>query len=339
MSSGSAVSASTTPTLGPSDAFAGKTASSRRWVEPGVAAAALAAELPLLLAGAAERLPVAQLVAAHIVIVAGLAAWTWLRARNGSDTGAALLTLVATAAAGVFGAFGALVAHLLGHNRGDAKLLDAWYERIALAAETDPVNKLCEEVAIGRSIDLSSPAPRSFDKVIAEGTLEERQTALGLIARQFHLEYVPALKAALLSHEPVVRVQAAAVAARVRGDLKRSVRETLAKIEMLSEPDEVLAAATRLAAAAQSGLLDETDRIRAEAGARQLSRRVGTDLRQHAARGHARDAIEAELIRSGRFDSLRVARRTAALGRGNHYRVRRLAPSRAGRSATDEVPS
>ena len=89
-----------------------------------------------------------------------------------------------------------------------------------IRSEWIPVTKHCDMVAIGRALDLAGRAPPSFSEAIDKGTLLQKQNALGLIARKFHPGYLSALKAALKSDEPVIRVQAAAVAAHVREDVK-----------------------------------------------------------------------------------------------------------------------
>lgn len=299
-------------------------------LEAGVAALALAGEGVLGYLFTAGRLGAVGLILLHLCIIAAL--WLHVRSRVSAnqETAPGLLTLAATAAVGPVGALGALAWHALHRPvaHTEIALLDEWYRRIGLASEADPVTRLCDEVAIGRTLDLSAPAPASFDSIIAGGSLADRQAALGLIARQFQPEYVPALASALRSAEPVVRVQAAAVAARVRGDLKRDVRATVANLDQIATRDAASAATLKLDAAARSGLLDESDRVRAESAIARLKSMSAELPARHpdvaAPVGRARDAVEADLIASRRFKDLRVSRRIGVIAGRGRYRVRPL---------------
>ncbi|MEQ1612273.1 MAG: hypothetical protein ABL904_05940 [Hyphomicrobiaceae bacterium] len=239
-----------------------------------------------------------------------------------------LLVTVSVAAAGPVGALAGVAAIMLARRRqDDHKLLDEWYQRIAMAVETDDVTRLCEQVMSGRTSDLTERAPPSFAAIMERGSLNDRQAALGIIARNFHPDYLPVLMMALKSPEPVIRVQAAAVATRVRGDL-RALVDRHALSDALSDVDGIgaLAAADQLDAAVASGLLDEGDRIRAGAIAQRL-RSIPTGnsvpMRLQPLPVLQRAAAETELLREGRFVELRVSRRIAALADAGRYRVRR----------------
>jgi len=313
-----------------------------RLVEAGVTAAALAGELLLLLAAERGLAPLLVLLAAHLLISGALLQVVVRRARAGGDTIPSLLSVLLTFVAGPIGALLALAAIVISRrSRPHPELLAAWYDRISLSQESDEVQKLCDRVAIGRTIDLLAPPPRSFAETVAQGTLAERQTALGLIARNFSPEYAPALRVALKSEEPVIRVQAAAVAARVREGLERRLAELMRQADGARlKPAEALARAAEISACVETGLLDDATAQRAAASAIGLRRSAlggdstgalelvalvtapGRPRRRAAARKHA-GAIESELIRSGDFARLRGFRRALAVATGKaSYRLR-----------------
>lgn len=316
--------------------------------------AALAGEIGLLLAAQKRSLPIAVLLVVHLIICAMLFSLAARRARAGENTIPALLAGLLTLVAGPAGAGMALVGLMLGgRTRPRPELLEEWYDRIALTQKPDPTQQLCDRVAIGRSLDLAGPAPHSFADVVSRGTIAERQAALGLIARHFSPEYAAALHAALKSEEPVIRVQAAAVAARVREGLERRLVDLFRQAETSGlTPAHALQLASEINGAASSGLLDESTAMRAERIAKGLQGGVLTgqnariiDLaallsarrRQGgpAAVRRMMKAIETELIRAGDYARLRALRRLArvAVKGGLHIRPRRPHASPAQREA------
>lgn len=298
-----------------------------------VAAAALLAESVLAILALRGALPVSAAIGFHLVVVAALAVGLSLPARPARDLSAPLLTLVATLAAGPAGALGAVFIHLLTPARREhPEMLAAWYERIALASDIDPVTRLCDEVSIGRSIDLSAQMPHSFTRVIEQGSLAERQAALGLIARRFHPDFVGALDAALKSPEPVVRVQAAAVAARVRGELKARVRAIIDD-GLPSDPIEALERASLLEAASRSSLLDENDRLRAGALARRLrsssaGRPLAVTTAGTGAASQSAALLADEQLRSHRYVEFRRLRRLRKIEAAGGYKITSFADRR-----------
>ena len=259
-----------------------------------------------------ELIPVAIL---HFGIVGVAARWLLKEQPPANDVTARALILLATAAAGPVGVLAGLLFTLAVPQSPTASpLLDDWYRRIALSSELDPVTELCDNVASGRTMNLASPAPQPFLSVMVSGAIAEQQMALGLIARRFHLDYLPALTRALRSPEPVIRVQAAAVVARIRDRLRAVVAARLAEFDVNARPDDAATALSELAKAAQSGLLDEADRLHIEALiAREAS--------------HGEDGLERVVGAAGLalgFKSFRVARRTGRIASRGAYRVRNI---------------
>lgn len=297
-----------------------------------IAVLLLLAELTMI--GGASMLRVSEgwLIPGHIVIMAGLLGWLGYRTEQGRDTRLLVVLALATLVAGPIGAALSLVFLPFAARRTkDSHLLDAWYARIAQAVTVDAATRLSDDVATGRTLAGDAPVPIAFARVMEQGTLEERQSALGLIARKFHPDYAPALAAALKSSEPVVRVQAAAVAARVRRDLQARVRTMLGEVAGLcADPAKALAAAADLDGAVRSRLLDEGDRVRALAAVARL-RKAGADGSRTSpgANGGRLErasalALEDELLGSGRFAEFRNARRRRRIGEHGRFIIRKL---------------
>lgn len=301
------------------------TAIDQRWwadVTP-VLALVVVGESVLALLHVWLALDMAATLLVHFSIVAAAALGLLKRQQPPQDLTPPALIVLATLVAGPIGAL--LGLHFIRAARPPEQaspLLGDWYQRIALSAEIDPVTALCDDVASGRTMDLAARPPRSFRAVMAGGAIADQQNALGLIARRFHPDYLPALVAALRSPEPVVRVQAAAVVARIRDQLTRRVRNRLSGIEAGGAASS--RALDELSKAAASGLLDDTDRRRADAilelaaarGAEPASQPAG-EAPVAAASRHAH-----RLLGERRFKEFRVARRLHRISRLGLYRTR-----------------
>ena len=193
--------------------------------------------------------------------VAVLFAVTW---RSGRDTTAPLLGLIAGAAIGPVGMLGAAILGFTASTpAAPSTLIAEWYERIALSTAVDPETRLCDDVGVGRTLDLGATTPEPFPTVMEGGPLAARQTVLGLIARQFHPRYLETLKIALKSPEPSIRVQAAAVATHIGPELRRRFEERTATIDQVGrDPIAALGLLGELEAFIASGLLDAAERQR-----------------------------------------------------------------------------
>lgn len=248
-----------------------------------------------------------------IILVAGTTA-VGIGARSGIDLSPSILVLFSTLVLGAAGALLAGIAVLADRRtRISATILDAWYDRISLAGDVDHVTRLATAVSMGRAVMTDTATTSDFERIVVEGTTAERQTALGLIARQFAPAYAPALKSALVSPEPVIRVQAAAVAVKVKADLS-SVLAVLAASSAPFEPLKAAEAAAELQAMVATGLLDDDDRSRALDAAAVFTRAAVGDLDIEAfksATPAARDVVESELLRQRRFADFRALRARA----------------------------
>ncbi len=287
------------------------------------AAAAVAGEAAVLLAAFSADVSLPAVLALHALTLAVVAAILYGGRSAGEDTAVPVMVFLAVAVAGPAGAVAALAAlpfeGALG--RGEETLED-WYRRLSSAGSPTPSAALLDRIASGRVQRPQAPLPQNYLDVIEKGTLDERQRALGLIARQFHPDYAPVLEAALRSPEPVVRVQASAVVARVREDLK-------ARVSKFAEGDSAsgLAAALKSVSELQSlqrcALLDTSVRGRCRDLAYGILERLLGESRNVAGAVSRADraglaAIEAYLIRQERFRDLRVARRVGKITSGSN---------------------
>ena len=285
----------------------------------------------------------AAFVIAHLGVVLALGMLLASR-RHAADQTMLAMAALATLSVGPLGALGALCVVLLAPVRsGTTPLLTAWYERIAHSVQTDPVSQLCDMVSIGRSVDLSGPQPASFCAVMSHGSLGERQALLGLIARNFDVEYLPALRLALTSPEPVIRVQAAAVATKVQLALARIVRawakrvapDDSARIDSTGiDAIDALGGIVELQACLGSGLIEANDRASAERSLARIRADVGKataapgfkyTLLAARANPHQLPAISAYdhlMVAERRFRELRNWRRLQRPGRLPQYRLR-----------------
>jgi hypothetical protein len=277
------------------------------------------------------KLPLALMY--HLAVIGALVVRVVQCQRTGRDVGALLLLVPAVAIAGAFGAAGGLVIGWLSKQRTeDQARLARWYTRIALSTETSPMSRLSDHILSGRALDPDLAPPDPFASLISTGTIAEKQSILGLIARKFHPEYLPALQAAMISTEPVIRVQAAAVAAKIRGDLgaltERLLRDAAAAT---ADPQAVARCVLDVQLCVQSGLMEDKDRDRSERMVEGLRARTLAQLERRQDRAvlpaDAAEAVallEGHLLAQKRFAAFRHGRRQRAFGRSAPWRWRAL---------------
>lgn len=262
----------------------------------------------------------------HAALVATATRVAWHYKTTLADITPYALVLMACLIAGPAGALLAVLALVrLARKPLHPELLTAWYDRIALAGDTDKATDLYNTVAMGRALETTTTPPQVFDEVMTKGSLADRQTALGLIARQFSPSYAPALRHALVSPEPVIRVQAAAVAVKVRAELKSTLKAALVRSQELGLTSlEAASLAVDLRAMTRSGLLEDDDRDRGDTAARQLVDRavdalIATGEQSGEMSLQALALIETEMLRRGNFEAFRQQRqRSARLSGGAH---------------------
>ncbi len=288
---------------------------------------AIAVESIVVLLAFSADVPFAWTIALHLAasLIIGLILFSGRDRRD--DTTVACLMMLVIFVAGPAGAVASLAAlAFVDHAGAGPEVLDAWYSRLAKASHADAATELTDRVNAGRVLRAGASAPVHFEDVIANGTLDQRQAALGLMARRFHTDFAPALQAALRSDDPVVRVQAAAVVARVRADLKLRIKSLLSMRERRTPPLRV-ALAAELVRLACCPLVDRTDAEKCQRAASEAMQilLVTKGQARRASFGATRETapvIERSLIASGRYGDFRVSRRIHAVVVGRQYRVR-----------------
>lgn len=297
------------------------------------AALAVAGEAIVVLLSFSRDVPPSVPLLMHAIVVAAVSyVLLWGRSTT-SDKTVSYVMLLVTAVAGPAGAVASLCAlPFVGHAGAGQKVLDEWYDRLSSAGGVLPETAMHDRINAGRVLDWQAPAPHDFLDIITNGSLSDKQQALGLMARTFHTDFAPALQAALRSPEPVVRVQAAAVVARVRADLKARIR-TLTAMDGKGKPLSIQSAA-ELMRFASCPLVDraDQDRCRIASGHALVKALVSEDdvvaAAAKATPGTA-PVVEAFLLERRRFKEFRVARRIHDLVTVKRFRVRRLQASEA----------
>ena len=317
-------------------------APSVRTTDPAGAGGALLVEGALVALYLTGRLPLPGAIAAHLVVTALLIARCVMRLRNGGDGAASGLLALVVFIAGPFGALGGL---LLGRfarpEQSDTERLEAWYDRISMSTELSASTRRTDRILTGRIANLKAGMPKSFAGVLEQGSIKDKQIVLGLIARRFHPDYLPALKLALVSNEPVIRVQAAAVAAKIRVSLAERTEAALTAANDPAMPAEMamrhLADAEHCVA---SGLLEGPDTVRATAvingiiaaAAARIDR--GSALREGGAPANLLERYEAHLLATRRYGDFRRLRRALMWRASKGLRFRPLTKRTARRGAT-----
>lgn len=303
-----------------------------------LAGLSLAEAAALAMRIAAGGHPVLDLAGIHLLTIIVLAGLVLLARRQRRDVTYPLIALIGGAAMGPLGVLGAAFLSLFDRRSPSPNpLIAQWYDRIAMSTTVAPEERLCEDVSVGRTLDLDARPPISYPDAMTSGSIAERQAILGHIARHFHPAYLPTLKIALASEEPLIRVQAAAVAAHVAPKVRDQLRRCTAEAEPLpADQHRALALLGDIEALMESGLLDETDRLNAQG----LARRLGDTVLASLGRGplalpYATDiALAAEidarlerlLLARRRFADLRAHRTAQRISRHHpRSRLRRLA--------------
>lgn len=181
-------------------------------------------DLAILTQWFAGTLGTVAAIAIHDLVTVGLCA---LASRHGKrwsvdPLGLALLLLL-------LGPLGGIAVFLADASAATFGQLAAWFPAISAppdreAAPLPLAQQVYGQIRQGRRPEVSAAAVRSYDTVFSSGTLAEQQAAIAAISRGYKPAMYGALQMALASKVPVVRVQAAAVFAKLRGDFGRRAK-------------------------------------------------------------------------------------------------------------------
>ena len=188
----------------------------------------------------------------HASLSAVLLLWAGLRRL--ADRRFSITFAISTTIMGPFGALGTLLSFgawmLSPHSRGDA---DDWYDLLFPEWEHTPEELVYQDVRMKkRSImqNLETDVAPLSD-VFENGTIDERVEVIAYLARNYKPSFNDALKKALNNDEPAIRVQAAAIAARVESEHRDEIdtleKKVAAKPDNLKVREELAAAYDRYA--------------------------------------------------------------------------------------------
>jgi polysaccharide biosynthesis protein PelE len=210
---------------------------------------------------------------------ATLAAAGWIRMHADADPGDAWrLLALSTAALGPVGVIGACALALLLHGfaRADARSRPSWSSLRGDDDDAQPFERAEAnvEATLGRHA-----AVVPFADVLAQGTPDQKQEMVSVIAANFQPSFARALRAAMNDTEPAVRMMAAAAAARIES---RFLDASMAlETQWADEPGNAhraLELARHYDAFAATDLLDESRADEARSRALEMYQLAARDL-------------------------------------------------------------
>lgn len=157
----------------------------------------------------------------HLVLAVAVGSAT---SRLLADQTHAVLLACGLAVMGPFGAAGALVVALADRSStaGHPELED-WYRRLSGEAERNASEILQADILEGRAYRPSRVGVDNFGRILAHGTVSERQAVLGLLVQHDEQGSLDLMTTALRSPDVAVRASAAAAVARMRETAARTV--------------------------------------------------------------------------------------------------------------------
>lgn len=245
------------------------------------------AETMLVIAGVSGHIPLPVLLLIHCAIMLGVTLVLDQRERHRMDSRVLAVAVVTTAVSGPIGAaMTALLGVYLRLRKIETALLANWYERISGHARADAVVELHERIQAGRTLNPYVDARVRFAAILRSGPLEEKQRVLSVITQKYHPRFAGLLELALRNQDPPIRVQAAAVMARLKEQERNAVKALLAASETTTEAGADIARSlgltAKLSISIDSGLLDEQDATQAVARAKTILRAILSEDSTHA---------------------------------------------------------
>lgn len=159
-----------------------------------------------------------------------------------------------------------------------------WRDRPESRAE-----RICRDIRQNRRPLLDGALPRGFVDALDAGTMPERYRVISAISRHYQPEMLAALRHALASPVPVLRVQAAAVYAKLRGDFGEEANRLLSAPSAGLSPRATRVRIASLDRVVASGFVDDDLQTRLRARRDALAAQAGGD----AADGDETDAMSA----------------------------------------------
>ncbi|KPF66547.1 hypothetical protein IP69_14635 [Bosea sp. AAP35] len=233
-----------------------------------VALLSVIGDVLLAIAAIDWQLPSALAVFGHCLVAGGTFALIFLRL---GDWHAGVVLALWVGLLGPFGAiFAAIAMTFTALSKSKSIADEAWYRRLSGRQELE--NELITALRDQRAYVGEGATLHSFREIMESGSVNDKQTILGLIAQSYEPAFSSLLMGALNSHEVAVRASAAAVYARLRDKQAANMRAADALAQSVV-PLDVLEAATLYAKAASSGLLSKDNSEKARSLALELQRR------------------------------------------------------------------
>jgi hypothetical protein len=172
--------------------------------------------------------------------------------------------------------------------------------------QSNAVRRLTGQIQQNRRPALQGVRPASFAQVLRLGTLAQQQDAIAAILRYYEPELLPLLRQALGSPVPAIRVQAAAVYAKLRGSFEARAKAALAAADSPAAITDARAFAAEVEAVAVSGFADAETQTLLRAAAAQVLRGAENDpeTAKHGARRADAAPVQSGL-RAGQAPSLK----------------------------------
>jgi hypothetical protein len=152
------------------------------------------------------------------------------------------------------------------HDR--QRIVGRWKSWATQDITNDGSIQLAERIESGRALRPSRPERGLLAEIMKGGNFAEKQWLLGVVAQKYHTDFRPTLEQALRDTEPGLRVQAAAIRARLSDRVALELRHLL---EIASaDPDDAATAsaeADRMIDCLRSTLLDPSEARRLRAAA------------------------------------------------------------------------
>jgi len=198
-----------------------------------------------------------QVVSLHLLAVLILLLWFWASLIRKNDVRFALLLIISTTVAGIFGVLGTFVCLLLYViSKNKITPFKDWLANIYTDNQDNFTEKVYQNIAVGRDRISSTNIFVSFGDILDYGSFEEKQSVIANLARNFRPEFAPIIKSALSDKDFNVRTQAATIVAKLE---KKFNKQTICLQNQVvsGEFKDYLTLATHIDGYAYLGLFDE----------------------------------------------------------------------------------
>jgi hypothetical protein len=218
----------------------------------------LAVETLLVYWAVMSNLSATFVLVLHGAVVVLLALYTRVLMSRGEENRFALLLLMTTATTGPFGPAGVILTvmlYFLFMRR--AVSFEEWYETIFPTLFMSRSQRIYDDIVVGRDESSKNYSVIPFLDVLSFGNEQQKRQALAKMTSNFHPNFSPAFRKALLDDSNSIRVQAATAISKIENQfMERLIKLTELKERFPREPVVVMALAEHYDNYAYTGLLD-----------------------------------------------------------------------------------